>query len=322
MPLDVARLRDSDLALSASGDEFKAAVLLWCASWCQVPAASLPADDRLICRLAGLDLKAWARVKAGALRGWVECDDGRLYHPTVAEKARDAWERRQDWEKANAGKAARQQRWRERCKALSAQLRASGVEVPAGASLATLEALVDGLHVDASVDVYRDAGETGKTGTGTGTVYSAPTERAPQPPDPDREAWQRGTALLCRQGRMKDAQARKLFGAILRDHKLQARDLLPSVVKSEASGTEDPQSYLKAAARALASRTAANVPAPSRWGDDQWNTAVRLYREDGSWSDGMGPRPDQPGCEAPHPILVRHGYAAEIVSLPVRRAKA
>jgi hypothetical protein len=30
-------------------------------------------------------------VRQGALRGWAKCDDGRLYHPVVAEKANEAW---------------------------------------------------------------------------------------------------------------------------------------------------------------------------------------------------------------------------------------
>ena len=30
-------------------------------------------------------------MKAGALRGWIKCGDGRLYHPVVAEKANEAW---------------------------------------------------------------------------------------------------------------------------------------------------------------------------------------------------------------------------------------
>ena len=94
MPLEVARLRDSDLTLTSSGDEFKAAVLLWCAAWAQVPAASLPDDERLLARLCGLEVKLWRRVRAAALRGWVLCDDGRLYHPVVAQKAREAWQER------------------------------------------------------------------------------------------------------------------------------------------------------------------------------------------------------------------------------------
>ncbi|WP_018407913.1 DUF1376 domain-containing protein [Methylocystis rosea] len=94
MPLDVVRLRDCDLSASATGEEFRAAVLLWCASWHQIPAASLPDDDAVLSALAGYGriVKEWLKVKRGALRHWVKCSDGRLYHPTVAEKANEAWE--------------------------------------------------------------------------------------------------------------------------------------------------------------------------------------------------------------------------------------
>jgi len=93
MPLDVVRLRDSDLAVTAEADEFRCAVLLWCASWHQVPAASLPDDDKVLAQYAGYGrvVKEWTKVRAGALRGWIKCADGRLYHPVVAEKANEAW---------------------------------------------------------------------------------------------------------------------------------------------------------------------------------------------------------------------------------------
>lgn len=103
MPLDVLRLRDSDLACVEDAEVFRCAVLSWCVSWHQVPAASLPDDDVLLARLLGFgrDVKGWKKVRtAGGLRGWVMCSDGRLYHEVVAEKARDAWD----------GKLA--QRWR------------------------------------------------------------------------------------------------------------------------------------------------------------------------------------------------------------------
>lgn len=98
MPLDVVRLRDSESAVISSGDEFRAAVLLWCAAWHQVPAASLPNDDRLLANLAGYgrDMKGWKRVRENALRGFVECSDGRIYHAVIAEKAREAWEKKWD----------------------------------------------------------------------------------------------------------------------------------------------------------------------------------------------------------------------------------
>jgi len=105
MPLDVLRLRDSDLAVKADGEAFRCAVLLWCASWHQVPAASLPDDDDVLAQLAGFGrvTKEWLRHRDGALRGWVKCSDGRLYHPVVAEKAVEAW------------RAKMVQRWKTEC---------------------------------------------------------------------------------------------------------------------------------------------------------------------------------------------------------------
>lgn len=93
MPLDVVRLRDSDLAATESPEACWAAVLLWAASWHQVPSASLPDDDRVLANLSGYGrvVKEWQKVRDGALRGWIKCSDGRLYHPVVAEKAREAW---------------------------------------------------------------------------------------------------------------------------------------------------------------------------------------------------------------------------------------
>jgi hypothetical protein len=91
LPLNVTRLTNSDLIALTTGDEFKAAVLLWAKSWHQVPAASLPKDDRILARLIGVSLSEWITVREGALRGFVECSDGRLYHPVVAEMALAAW---------------------------------------------------------------------------------------------------------------------------------------------------------------------------------------------------------------------------------------
>lgn len=92
MPLDVLRLRDSDLLALSSGDEFKAAVILWCVAWHQVPAASLPNDDRLLARYVSLPLPEWRQIRDGALRGFVQCSDGRVYHTVIAGKAVEAWQ--------------------------------------------------------------------------------------------------------------------------------------------------------------------------------------------------------------------------------------
>lgn len=93
MLLDVRRLRDSSMASHENPEVFRAAMLLWCASWHQVPAASLKDDDRELASMAGFGrfLEPWQAVRAEVLRGFVKCSDGLLYHPVVAEKALEAW---------------------------------------------------------------------------------------------------------------------------------------------------------------------------------------------------------------------------------------
>lgn len=93
LPLDCVRFRDSGLVAEADPASAFFGVVLWCVAWHQVPAATLPGDDRALAKLAGFgrDLTGWQAVKADALRGFVACADGRLHHPVIAEKALEAW---------------------------------------------------------------------------------------------------------------------------------------------------------------------------------------------------------------------------------------
>lgn len=86
MPLDTCRLLDSDLFALSTGDGFKCAVALWCKAWQQVPAGSLPHNDRVLAHLSGAGGR-WPTLRTVALHGWVVCSDGRLYHPVIAQKA-------------------------------------------------------------------------------------------------------------------------------------------------------------------------------------------------------------------------------------------
>lgn len=110
MPMDIIRLFGSRFHAIASDAEWRAGVTLWLKSFHQVPAASLPSDDMELCRLAelGRDMKAWRKIKDVALHGFVLCTDGRWYHPIVAEKANEAWQRKQAQRVRSAkGNAAR-----------------------------------------------------------------------------------------------------------------------------------------------------------------------------------------------------------------------
>jgi hypothetical protein len=93
MPLAVRTLRDSSFAASSHPEAFRCAVLLWCAAWHQVPAGSLPDNDKELAQLSGMgrDLAAWATHRAEALWKFAKHDDGRLYHPEIVAAAQDAW---------------------------------------------------------------------------------------------------------------------------------------------------------------------------------------------------------------------------------------
>src|SRR5215207_6386344 len=113
MPLDIVRLFGSEFHAMANDGEWRAGVTLWLKSYQQVSAGSLPNDDIALARLAefGRDLRSWKKVKTGAMRGWRLCSDGRLYHPVVAEKVKEAWRRK--FAMRERGRLGNEKRWSE-----------------------------------------------------------------------------------------------------------------------------------------------------------------------------------------------------------------
>lgn len=92
MPLMGDRLFKSATWIQASPRAQVAALRLWWHAFAhEVPAASLPDDDRLLAEHAGVPVASFRALKDQAMRGWVRCDDGRLYHKVVAELAIEAW---------------------------------------------------------------------------------------------------------------------------------------------------------------------------------------------------------------------------------------
>lgn len=89
-PVEFDRLFKSETWLLSNDAEKVAAITLWGRAWSQVPAGSLPNDDRLLAHLSGSGPR-WKRLKPMALRNWLQATDGRLYHPVVCEKVLEAW---------------------------------------------------------------------------------------------------------------------------------------------------------------------------------------------------------------------------------------
>jgi len=112
MPLMVARLLTSEWWITACMEEpaaAAAAVNLWATAWHQVPAGSLPDSDIVLWKTSQLTREDWDRVRARVTGPWVRCSDGRLYHPVVAEIAREAYGKRT--KASDAGKLGNEIRW-------------------------------------------------------------------------------------------------------------------------------------------------------------------------------------------------------------------
>lgn len=269
MTLDVRRLLKSETWMEAADDPRlgHALMTLWAESWHQVPAASVPNSDRLLARLAMCTPDEWQRIRARALSGWVLCDDGRYYHPVVAEKAADAYERKGEFRQALTNKSERQKRWRERYQLLAAELRQLGQTPPAGASLQRLEDLIRDAkpprdaNVDATVDasgsVYVASPETAKTGTGT--YYSAANAAAagsPETPSADTaipdwrtELFRLGPPIVrSLTGRPED-KSRSLIGKWLKAGRDDCRRVLRTIEDARDTNPADPVAWIEAALR-------------------------------------------------------------------------
>lgn len=276
MPLDVVRLRDSDLAALESPEACWAAVQLWGASWHQIPAGSLPDDDRVLAQLAGYGrvVKEWLRVKPGALRHFVKCADGRLYHPVVSEKAREAWD----------GKLRRL--WMTECARVKKHNQRTGEELSAPSLETFLASRRPGVvprdKPDASPKTDNGVPEdappvspdcpsgntiqgTGK-GTGKGILSSEANASAGSDliADPDKLAWSSVRLLLGDRCEASGETAGRFFGKLLSDNGLAARDMLPAITSAAVNATGDPKSYLTQAAKGIAKRKGEPRLSPSQ----------------------------------------------------------
>ncbi|MCA0451842.1 MAG: YdaU family protein [Proteobacteria bacterium] len=113
MPLHIDRLQKSKAWLRCKRTPALAFYLLnlWMRAWQEAPASSLEDDDDVLADAAMCPPSEWATVRDEALRGWTKCSDGRLYNPTVAELARDAWEERVKYrQRTEAARRAREEK--------------------------------------------------------------------------------------------------------------------------------------------------------------------------------------------------------------------
>lgn len=265
MPLHVARLRDSDLAAEGDPEGCWYAVLLWAAAWHQLPAGSLPDNDAVLTKLCGLgrDTRTFRKHRADALRGFVLCDDGRLYHPVIAEQVVSGWE------------SKLRQRHRTECATIKQRNVRNKTDEPRPtfAAWAAQHYPASVLHLSLGVDdaVISDvtavspvtdefvtgdnASKRQGQGQGHGDLGSeaiasgaaAPTMPAEQPPvDPEKILFDEGIRLLGAAS-ITQAAARQLLGKWKRDHGAPA--VITALGKAQREGAIDPKAFIEGALR-------------------------------------------------------------------------
>jgi hypothetical protein len=105
--LDCERVVQSDTWALATPCQRPLLLMLWFIAWQQTPCGSLPKDDMLNAARLGMEAHAFQCDKAILLRGWIEADDGRLYHPVLTQLVLEMMDRK-------AGNAQRQAAYRRR----------------------------------------------------------------------------------------------------------------------------------------------------------------------------------------------------------------
>lgn len=247
LPVDVRRLLTSDTWLSAVDDPRigYAAMTLWCESWHQVPASSLPSNDKLLFRLSMCPSeREWKRVKQTVLAGFILCSDGRFYHPVVAEKALEAWAHRKTQSKR--GKAGAEKRWAanaaKKAKAAAAEHTGSNGASNSGSNGASnASAMHTPMLAPMLAPMLSDSNRTLDIGEGSSEAKASGA--AAPPDDPDKALWKLGVRILTESG-VSESNARGILGKHYKADKVKLGQVLGEML---ASKPIEPVAYLQRA---------------------------------------------------------------------------
>lgn len=279
MPLDVVRLLDSEMFALSTGDEFKAAVALWCKAWSQLPAGSLPANERVLAHLSSAGVR-WAKVRDMALRGWVECSDGRLYHPVVSVKASEAWTNKlAQRARTEAARAARQKK-SQKCGGGSGsnatETDTGDVTPPVSDSVtetvtfSVTENVTGSNRTEQTRTELLDSSLRSETPPRVVTAEPPPDPQPiPRPTDARSRLWAEGVPVLRGLIGKSEGQARALLGRLLRTAGDDCAVLLAVIHDAADLRPVDPVAWLTAAVQARSSpaqTVSANAQIADEWG--------------------------------------------------------
>lgn len=340
MMVDVPRLMNSGFNSAASRNPIAWMVghKLWYRAWHQVPAGSLPDDDDELCHLSelGFDVKTWRKVKEIALRNWILCDDGRLYHPTLAEVALEAWiEKLLQRLSSGAGNAKRyghafdaaplnaaieasaellhnlNPRSRAADKLKRRQSRPPPNDLPPGENKAPTGSDVG--TPPASLETGTGKGNLEERSTDLFVVPATPAPPAKLPPAWKRDAafgvlWALATDLMRKRAKSA-AHAHAAWQKARRGG--DGADIIAGMrgylaKDPDVGRTGGPGLHIWLNNRTFETYAGSDGAAAqgADWPDSRWAMAVDLWRSEGSWGESLGPPPGQPGCRVPSHLLV------------------
>lgn len=242
MPLFGERLFGSETWISASAEAKVAALRLWWRSYAhELPAGSLPDNDQLLADYAGygVAVKAWRRIREQAMRGWVKCSDGRLYHKTVAEIALESWASRQR-------NREKQERWRAK------QRQRDADQTPPETSPVTV------------TEPSRNAGEgKGREGKGESNSEANASGGAP---DLASRIFGEGLDWLRKTTGKPDDDCRKILGGWRK--KLSDEAVIAAIGRAQREAVTHPESWFSALVK---SKQPGNSGGKRRAGAADWN---------------------------------------------------
>lgn len=266
MPLETTKLRESELVAISTGDEFKAAVLLWAKSWSEIPAGSLPDDDRILMKASGYFGSHFSRIKSAALRGWILCSDGRFYHPLICDLAETAANRRR--KRSDAANS----RWSaERAKSVgkSANGRKSGnAKADASENANAMVGTVKGTDKGKEESRAREKTDRGEAKTvqtwdslfldkdSLRTIFEAEElgQKCQDPAGRKREAWFMAKGLLMVLDQATAEQAGKTIGQIQSQYSLDEEELAEISLAAWRFKPNSGRSYFASQAQKVAAR--------------------------------------------------------------------
>ena len=300
MPLEVQRLMDSDFVALSTGDEFKAGFILWAKSWAQMPAASIPDDDRILAHWTGRSLAEWSALKDMALRGWVRCSDGRLYHPVIADLALTAAQKR----RGQAAKA--NSRWAR----VRAQKGGENAEIVLGDEISDATASkTDAETMQGKGKVEEKESPLSPLGGNEQETDRKKPKRSIPKDFPD----ERAILEAKEQARVERSDVEVYY---------QAERFRNWALGKDARYADWAATWRNWIAKAC--REAPKLP-PAIIGslvlsEDPWRRRCQVFLLNDRWEEDWGPRPGREGCKAPLDLLNEFGIAQGHPDLLRRKA--